>query len=609
MSIRRRQNGPGRPSEELRHFTGREDVQAVFQRLLNLDAPTPLPVLMYYGVGGMGKSWLLKRLRSGLKEGSGLPSALIDFDSALNGSSFHRDIGALLAEIWRQFDVECPRFELAYSMMRFKQGAGDKPLLRGSGHASTAWELCQEGGQALLNGVPGGNLIVWASRKIAGAAGSKLKDTALGMFLLSSAGNEEYLTLNRVTAQEIYPLLADLLGRDLEEKLPERAGKSCRGVIFLDTFEAVRVGALGDAQQQFVEKPIRDIFGNLNPVLLVIAGRDLLTWHEVDSEWEDARNLEQHLLGGLSRHDAGAFLVKCGIEPGELQEAILRSCVDEGGKGHEVDYYPFSLGLCADTVVSDRAGGREPDPATFDIAPGDYDQLAQRFLKSLHDRHTELWITSLAQTPHFDESAARDAFSPIRDRLQDAAWDTLLDYSFVQETTESGWFRLHSLMGTSLNERLAKVSGSFAQDHQRWMDYWQSRSQSDTDGTAALAWYHQYIIDPEQGRQSWTERIEEARRSAAMALHHRLLDWWSATGIEQRPPSDLADASALNDLGCGLIEASLGDRDANLRRAIACYEAALTVHTRDASPREWATVRSNLDPARQEFDRVSPATG
>src|SRR5437879_10885314 len=37
-----------------------------------------------------------------------------------------------------------------------------------------------------------------------------------------------------------------------------------------------------------------------------------------------------------------------------------------------------------------------------------------------------------------------------------------------------------------------------------------------------------------------------------------------------------------------------GDREANLRRAIECYEAALQVRTREAFPVDWAMTQNNL---------------
>ncbi len=593
MGIRRRGDYSAVPGQELKHFTGREDLLAVFDRLLDRPASAQLPVLMFYGVGGRGKSWLLKRLRARLIDRWKLPSAFIDFDPLLGGTAFQRDSSALLAEVWRQLDVECPRFELAFAMMRFKQGAGDRPLLRYGGNASVAWELVNEGGQALLNGVPGGNLLVWLGRKAAGVAATRLKDTALGKQLISTAGNDDYLSLSRKSAQEIYPTLAERLGEDLDVQLPPREGKSCRAVVFLDTFEALQIGAHGEAQHQLVEDPVRELYRNLTCVFLVIAGRDRLTWAKADRDWADHGSLEQHSLGGLSRHDATVFLEKCGILPGKLQEAIFRVCVDEKTSDSNA-YHPYSLGLCADTANSERFRGREPDPATFDMAPDHYDRLARRFLKSLHDRHTELWIAALAQTPRFDEAAARDAFSPARDVHQDAAWETLRDYSFVQQASEPGWFRLHSRMCDALYHRLEDNPDAFHRAHARWQAYWRRRAQSTTDGFAALSWYHEFALDPDRGIRTWKEKVKKARSAAAMTLHFELLDWWSSTGIEDRQPRTEAEAAALNSLGNELRQTTLGNPSANLHRAIACYEAALRVRTEARLPAEWAMTQNNL---------------
>ena len=203
-------------------------------------------------------------------------------------------------------------------------------------------------------------------------------------------------------------------------------------------------------------------------------GRDRLTWHEVDPAWADRDSLDQHLLRGFSRHDATTFLGKCGIDPGLLLEAILRVARDEAVPNREA-YYPFGLGLCADTVLSERNRGVEPKPDTFDMAPGDNSKLAQRFLKSLHDEHPERWIIHLAQTPRFDEAAARAAFSPTRNVHQDKAWESLPDYSFVQDDAEPGWFRIHSVMSDVLLRQLAGEAKEFACAHKDWRAYWQSR--------------------------------------------------------------------------------------------------------------------------------------
>jgi hypothetical protein len=77
------------PSQELRHFTNRDHERCVLGRLLALPPGQPLPVVMFYGVGGTGKSWLLRCLRADWS--SELPSALLDLDPQAGGAPYHTD--------------------------------------------------------------------------------------------------------------------------------------------------------------------------------------------------------------------------------------------------------------------------------------------------------------------------------------------------------------------------------------------------------------------------------------------------------------------------------------------------------------------------------------
>ena len=86
------------------------------------------------------------------------------------------------------------------------------------------------------------------------------------------------------------------------------------------------------------------------------------------------------------------------------------------------------------------------------------------------------WIVHLAQAPRFDEAAARAAFSPTRNVHQDKAWESLPDYSFVQDDAEPGWFRIHSVMSDVLRRQLSGNAKEFARSHEDWRAYWQSRA-------------------------------------------------------------------------------------------------------------------------------------
>ena len=152
------------------------------------------------------------------------------------------DFSNLIAAVWRQLDVECPRFETASSWIRLKQGATERPLIRQSGQISTALNFIKGAANAGFSWVPGINLITSVTDRLGQKAVSTIERTSLGEYLLKKTGGDDYLHLSRMAAQDIYPTLTKRIGEDLDEWLPKRGAKRCRGVIFLDTLEVLPVG-------------------------------------------------------------------------------------------------------------------------------------------------------------------------------------------------------------------------------------------------------------------------------------------------------------------------------------------------------------------------------
>lgn len=76
-----------KPSNEIARFTDREDQLALFHHYVN--SATEPPVLMFFGIGGAGKSWLLKKLRQ--ETPADVPSAILDFDVQAGGQRFVLD--------------------------------------------------------------------------------------------------------------------------------------------------------------------------------------------------------------------------------------------------------------------------------------------------------------------------------------------------------------------------------------------------------------------------------------------------------------------------------------------------------------------------------------
>ena len=247
---------PGRrgttASSELRHFTNREDERSVFLRYLQSPIGNAPPVLMFYGVGGSGKSWLLRNLQD-IAQQRNIPSARLDFDWEAGGERYCADSVATLFQIRQQLGVPCPRFDLAYAYLRVKQGAGGDPSLRGSGEAAAAFDFVAELGEAIAKDIPGANVVAWLSRRAGPFVKQRLEHTALGNWLAPAAGNRDALELRAKTAQDIHPALVSRLNQDLREHLPPRSYKACTGVVFLDTFEAMNFGLRSDIQQHLRE--------------------------------------------------------------------------------------------------------------------------------------------------------------------------------------------------------------------------------------------------------------------------------------------------------------------------------------------------------------------
>jgi tetratricopeptide (TPR) repeat protein len=582
-------NAPNPPSQELRHFTNREKERDVLRRVLAITPSKPLPVVMFYGVGGTGKSWLLRKLREEMPRF--IPSALLDLEPRSGGTPYHTDSSRSLAYLRGQFkEIECPRFDLAYVWLRHKEGVTDEPILKGGGPAGTAAEALTDFASSAAEGLP---LVGWFVKKLKTKIKEKFVGTRLESWLANTTGQSDFLRLRGMSAQDIYPELARRLLTDLAEGLPPWVGHACRGVVFLDTVEALRVGIPGDAQGHERESWLRELVAPDSPILLVLAGRDRLRWADADPDFTDSELMEQHLVGGLSETDSRLFLTRCGVVDAPLQDAILRASVDTESEPEDGErgYHPFSLGLCVDSVQAEQARGLTVDPKTFDIRPGDSARLAQRFLKSLADPAHELWVHRLALTPRFDEAAARAAYSEGPGAAQDAAWQGLLRYSFIRETGEPGICTLHTRMRDALADPTSR--GEFS-NHQVWEKYWRGRSVGECDVWAGLAWYHRFHLDASRATSEWKDMAMRLRKTRKMTEHFQLIGWWEPTGLPRGNGLTETTASLLLDFVSELCEVSLGSSDKNLREAIACYRLIESVYTEADFPRYWALTQTNL---------------
>jgi tetratricopeptide (TPR) repeat protein len=617
----------------LKYFTNREGAIEAFERYLNAPAGTDLRVLTFYGVGGIGKTTLINKLCDNLRQAQ-IPHARFDLQTVRDPIQAYRE--ALLQmryDLESQFGISFPRFDLCLAVILAREGGEPPPLVRINPILQDAFRFITSIFQAPREGL--GGLIDASIRRF-----PKLEARVRKVFNTEDVIHLRALALR--DDQRLYEELIRRFAQDLKENLPPRAGKACRGVLFLDTYEALWSGReIHTAQGRLLDEWVRRLAEYClgSEVLLVISGRDRLMWDEDNPDWRDW--LDQHLLGGLSARDAQAFLSKCGVGPPPdepttpLQQAIIECCDTEPGSCH-----PLYLALCAEIVLNTRQSkGVDPKPDVFRGIPSQQvtRELANRFLKSLHNRAMELWVTELSLTPRFDETAALTLDTERQHQNGRAGWELLTRFSFV-EALPDGFYRLHKTMAEVLRQRIPPDQAS--EIHEWFHGYWSGRE------LPSLVWFHRWQLEPSQALAEWEKAHETALKERRIGEARALLEWWQDIELDEGERKRLSDelwakahfgrgvalvktpvvsrasvlltaiehfqsalrvytetefpydwASTQHNLGAAYFELPTRDRGENLRRAIACYENALRVYTETKFPYDWASTQHNLGAA------------
>ena len=333
---------------------------------------------------------------------------------------------------------------------------------------------------------------------------------------------------------------------------------------------------------------------------MVIAGRDHLRWPEDWLEQDEKGRrlwLEEHLVGGLSRIDALEFLHRSDVEdwpaegfvmPQELQAAILRVTDEKADEGSPSSHHCYLLALCAEIVTNTKAEtGGYPEAAVFDQIPEGADAaepLVSRFLTSLHSQSMVLWLEELSLTPRFNEEYALSLDAQRRHNNGRAGWERLRQLSFLGER-EMGFWEMHRLLRESLRKR---VNAEDAKAIHIWSEnYWWQKAGEEDWKRKGLSWFHLRFTDRKDALSKFTELVNQAKRRAEPQTMRQLIEWWRDIELNFEP-ADLDQAADLFTFGSALNDLSIGNQSEHLRRAIACYEAALRVYTEADYPADWA---------------------
>jgi ADP-ribosylglycohydrolase/tetratricopeptide (TPR) repeat protein len=465
------ETGEGRSvtrDRSLRLFTNRYELTRAFARRLNED-PSSKTVMFFFGLGGNGKSLLLRHLENRCcyrlasseweeissyadellvdaiakaPSSESLPVAYLDFGARPVGENRPQEALPALFMLKRQLadhKISFPRFDFASIVYLHKSGLEISKRLEELFPASEL-EFATEVARALLD-LPvlriGLNLLEIVNRHF----GDSLKRRSLQLRVADETAAE-------ILALPPEPDLAEGLPRYFADDLGDAlapTGDHHRIVLMFDTHEAFFGEGVADdpdsllhAGENARDEWLRSLLGSLNMdggMVAVVAGRARPRWAKATRKAIPERFLEYRTVEPLTVADADAYLENVGISDPAVRAALVRYASAGPGEVH-----PYFLGLCADVALTAASHGSAVDPASFPLSEGLPEkerELAGRLL-SWVTPDVELSIIAVSACRSFDLAI----FSMLGDRLGFPAGRTdfakLVSFSFIARVAGVG---------------------------------------------------------------------------------------------------------------------------------------------------------------------------
>ena len=411
-----------------RQFTDRTEPQAAFQDAYLKMAAAQDPsangshIITYYGMGGIGKSRLLKQLRQNLSTDSNLIAKnhkkplviLFDFEGAPEGILI---LERLYKILHNTFKWTFPRFE--WGLYFYKRTIGMdaeapkvKPFLD---------EHDLNTPLSFIGKLPGVGTVV-NFLKGADEAQAWLRN----LYKPHDDIREKFDALTYKEQEEYLPRL-------FAENLNAYTEKSSTPLVFLlDTYEYItKHNKQGSTQGRdwwlHGEGSLISLSKN---TLWVIAGRHKLQWEEEND------TIEQHMLGSLSEEDAASFLTGAGI-PEDLIPGLYKLTTGT----------PIFLDVCVDLYYQLWEKDKKiPELSQFGL--GNSYRLIECYLKYMDPRVKEM-VYMLSYMPQWDKELVQSAAKEVLGEFHIAEFNQVKKLS-ITELKDESLYQIHGAVAEHL---------------------------------------------------------------------------------------------------------------------------------------------------------------
>ena len=392
-------------------FTDRDGERVIFGRFfdgISSGKQLKRPLLHFYGVGGVGKSTLLKKSVEEWKAAH--PKSLLMI-AGLDVDSDAWKIDSSVAAFFTQLSAVVSNAGIdasLFNVLRFCLWAKDNPNANCNLKNSPFSDF-------LSDKIPHGGFLAVVADQVGGFAAGFNPLAALDQILgkWKEVGGQRNFQArfgkhpSDLTPKEIVKLMPEALAEDVRQWLTDHSSAAL--CITLDGFERIQSdnATRDDIQKLFQEFVARTVSTPRVRIGFVVLGREKLRWREIyddssapQEETWDALT-DAHLLGGLSRQDAKRFLDCAGAEIPKVK-SILEKHVDAilnaTGEGTpDSPCYPYALDLTLDLICRNA---EKFDPGT--MLGKSHDELEERFLRYLETAELKA-LQALALAGTFDK--------------------------------------------------------------------------------------------------------------------------------------------------------------------------------------------------------------
>lgn len=583
-----------------RIFVNREKPIAAFETAARNIAADSSAVLVFYGIGGQGKSSLARELRRRCDQKAQAPYSDLRYaELDLHGrpNSDPELLMVWLRNAFANAGIAAPCFDLTLGFLWAAQRP-EQPLpeLRSSWFTRESDVI---GGTAMdLLGV------------VKDLAGDEIARIPMFGGLIRRAsrwairkGYESYLHAAHGPLQELYredelkkpyeiaSLLPWMLAQDLNAHQQRNADE--RLVLFIDEYE--RVFAQGGAAESWSANPfdrnMRSLIAETNGLLAVFFTRERLPWDD-DADWADTLTGRQHLLGGLTASDAHRYLDAIPVADAALREAMIEGARETARPDAAV--YPFMLDLQVEHWRQLVARRQPVMPGSFDVAAPDFRnrrrEIVERVLRD-YDPALQATLRRLACARRFDRDAFDEIVSTFRTGLPGDSFETIAQLSFASKS-DDGFVAIHSVMAEAIRELLDPERRAEAVDtlFRHYMTRATVSSHFEVTGATIAALGEAAWLRREQGAQGYTKWLAEMSDPLATAAHYAVCaELWREALILVGPDSP-DTIECLNNLG------GLANAQGDFKGALAHYRRALEISDRlnGRNSVESANVLSNV---------------